>query len=127
MPKASDVFSYSFSSRPLQLYCLGIEPMYMRVENLDWLYNGTYHVESTIKMQWPLPLSGESDSPQQILQKLEDAPLQREVRPGMVVELEAPGEYDSDALKAQALANVQSAVCKQEEEVRGLLRVCVCV
>ena len=76
-------------------------------------------------MQWPLPLPGTSDSPQEILQKLEDTPLQREVRPGMVVELEAPGEYDSEALKAQALANVQSAVSKQEEEVSTKWRKCM--
>ena len=57
---------------------------------------------------------GESES---ILRQLEDAPLQRELRPGVMVDLELPDEYDSDALKAQVIDNVQSAVRKHEETV----------
>ena len=53
----------------------------------------------------------------QILKKLEDAPLQREIHPGMVVSLEQPGEYDSEEAKAKALANVQSAFNKHESTV----------
>ena len=53
----------------------------------------------------------------QILKKLEDGPLQREIRPGMVVNLEQPGEYDSEEAKAMALANVQSAFSKHETTV----------
>ena len=61
-----------------------------------------------------------------ILKQLEDMPLQREVRPGVVINLESPEEYDSNALKAQALANVQMAVVKQKAVV-GRVCTCVCV
>ena len=63
-------------------------------------------------------LTGEADQSAEILQKLEDAPLQREVRPGVVVNLETPEDYDSEAAKARALANVQSAFQKQQSTVR---------
>ena len=36
------------------------------------------------------------------------------------MELENPGEYDSEAMKAQALANVEAALQKQEETVSKL-------
>ena len=58
----------------------------------------------------------------EILQQLDDTPLLREVQPGVVVELENPGEYDSEAMKAQALANVEAALQKQEETVSKLER-----
>lgn len=64
-------------------------------------------------------LPGEVDISDQILKQLEDGPLQREIRPGMVVNLEQPGEYDSDNAKAKALANVQSAFSKHETTVSG--------
>ena len=57
------------------------------------------------------------DISDQILRKLEDAPLQREIRPGMVVNIEQPGEYDSEEAKAKALANVHSAFNKHESTV----------
>ena len=62
-------------------------------------------------------LPGETDQSDQILRQLEDGPLQREIRPGVVVNLEQPDEYDSETVKAQALANVQSAFIKHEEKV----------
>ena len=61
-------------------------------------------------------LPGETDQSDQILRQLEDGPLQREIRPGVVVNLEQPDEYDSETVKAQALANVQSAFIKHEEK-----------
>lgn len=64
------------------------------------------------------PLLGEADVSDRILQQLEDGQLQQEVRPGVVVPLEDPGEYDSEAMKAQVLANVHSAFRKQEQTVR---------
>lgn len=63
-------------------------------------------------------LTGEADQSHKILQKLEDAPLQREIQPGVMVNLEAPEEYDSEAVKAKVLANVQSAFQKQQYKVR---------
>lgn len=36
---------------------------------------------------------GGQDSSDQILKQLEDAPLQREIQPGVVVNLEDPNEY----------------------------------
>ena len=45
--------------------------------------------------------------------------MQREIRPGVVVNLEQPEDYDSEAVKAQALANAQSAFMKHEETVRS--------
>ena len=62
-------------------------------------------------------LTGEEDLSGEILRQLEDGPLQREVQPGMVVDLETPGEYDSQAMKAKALANVEAALVKQEKSV----------
>ena len=38
-------------------------------------------------------LTGETDASQDILKQLEDAPLQREVAPGVIVNLEDPEEY----------------------------------
>lgn len=63
-------------------------------------------------------LTGEADQSDKILQKLEDAPLQREIQPGVMVNLEGPEEYDSEAVKAKVLANVQSAFQKQQYKVR---------
>ena len=63
-------------------------------------------------------LTGEEDLSGEILKKLEDVPLQREVQPGVVVDLETPGDYDSQAMKAKALANVEAALVKQEVSVR---------
>ena len=63
-------------------------------------------------------LTGEADQSEKILKKLEDAPLQREIKPGVVVNLENPEDYDSEAVKAQVLANVQSAFQKQQTTVR---------
>lgn len=37
--------------------------------------------------------TGGQDSSEQILKQLEDAPLQREIQPGVVVNLEEPSEY----------------------------------
>lgn len=62
-------------------------------------------------------LTGEADQSDKILQKLEDGPLQREIQPGVVVNLEAPEDYDSEAVKAKVLANVQSAFQKQQNTV----------
>ena len=62
-------------------------------------------------------LTGEEDLSGEILRKLEDAPLQREVGPGIVVDLETPGDYDSRAMKARALANVEAALVQQEASV----------
>lgn len=62
-------------------------------------------------------LTGEADQSDKILQKLEDGPLQREIQPGVVVNLEAPEDYDSEAVKAKVLANVQSAFQKQQSTV----------
>lgn len=62
-------------------------------------------------------LTGEEDVSGEILQQLEDGPLQREVQPGVVVDLENPGEYDSEAMKVKALANVEAALLKQEANV----------
>ena len=62
--------------------------------------------------------SGEVDLSDMILQKLNDAPLQREIRPGVVVNLEQPEDYDTDAIKARVLSNVQSAFKKHEQSVR---------
>ena len=42
----------------------------------------------------------------------------------MVVNLEQPEDYDSETVKAQALANVQSAFIKHEEKVRHFSTVC---
>ena len=63
-------------------------------------------------------LTGEADQSDKILRKLEDVPLQREIQPGVVVNLEAPEDYDSEVVKARVLANVQSAVEKQQNKVR---------
>ena len=38
-------------------------------------------------------ITGGQDSSDQILKQLEDAPLQREIQPGIVVNLEDPNEY----------------------------------
>ena len=38
-------------------------------------------------------ITGGQDSSDQILKQLEDAPLQREIQPGVVVSLEDPSEY----------------------------------
>lgn len=65
-------------------------------------------------------LTGEADQSDKILQKLEDKPLQREIQPGVVINLEAPEDYDSEAAKAKVLANVQSAFLKQQFTVRGI-------
>ena len=77
---------------------------------------------------------------EEILSNLEDTVLQREVKPGVVVNLEEPNEYggwsqlllelvshrgdlslltnaDSEAVKAQAVAKVQSAVERQKNKV----------
>ena len=62
-------------------------------------------------------LTGEDDQSDKILKKLEDKPLTREVRPGVTVNLEGAEEYDSDIAKAQALANVQTALKKQQNKV----------
>lgn len=43
--------------------------------------------------------------------------MQREIQPGVVVNLENPEDYDSEAAKAKALANVQSAFQKQIKTV----------
>lgn len=43
----------------------------------------------------------------------------------MVVNLEQPDEYDSETVKAQALANVQSAFIKHEEKVRLFSTICL--
>jgi len=64
-------------------------------------------------------LTGEADQSDKILQKLEDTPLQREIQPGIVVNLEAPEDYDSEAAKERALANVRSAFQKQQQTVKG--------
>ena len=58
------------------------------------------------------------DQANKILQKLDDKPLTREIRPGVTVNLEGAEEYDPEAAKAQALANVQSAIQKQKNKVR---------
>ncbi len=71
-------------------------------------------------------LTGEADRSDKILRKLEDAPLQREIQPGIVVNLEAPEEYDSEAIKARVLANVQSAFQKQQQTVREWTDCCCC-
>jgi hypothetical protein len=63
-------------------------------------------------------LTGEADRSDKILQKLDDKPLQREIQPGVMVNLEAPEDYDSEVVKAKVLANVQSAVQKQQNKVR---------
>lgn len=62
-------------------------------------------------------LTGEADQADKILKKLDDKPLTREVRPGVTVNLEGAEEYDPEAAKAQALANVQSAIQKQQNKV----------
>ena len=62
-------------------------------------------------------LTGEEDVSGEILKKLDDTPLQREVHPGVMVDLENPGDYDSYAMKAKALANVEAALIKQEASV----------
>ena len=73
-------------------------------------------------------LTGEEDVSGEILSQLDDAPLQREVQPGVVVTLEGPGDYDSRAMKAKALANVEAALLKQEETVsqRDPVMCCAC-
>lgn len=38
-------------------------------------------------------ITGGQDSSEQILKQLDDAPLQREIQPGVVVSLEDPSEY----------------------------------
>lgn len=43
----------------------------------------------------------------------------------MVVNLEQPDEYDSETVKAQALANVQSAFIKHEEKVCPFSTICL--
>lgn len=66
----------------------------------------------------PVPQGEESEGdPEEILRQLDDTLLQRELRPGVVIDLEHPDEYDSSALKAQALSNVQSAFKMLEENV----------
>lgn len=55
---------------------------------------------------------------------MEDGPVQREVRPGVVVNIEDPEEYNSEAVKAQVIANVQSALQKQQNTVSSLCCVC---
>ena len=65
-------------------------------------------------------LTGEKDLSGEILKQLDDAPLQRELHPGVVVDLENPGDYDSQAMKAKALANVEAALVRQEETVSQL-------
>ena len=62
-------------------------------------------------------LTGEEDVSGKILKKLDDTPLQREVQPGVMVDLEGPGEYDSQAMKVKVLANVEAALVKQEASV----------
>ena len=54
--------------------------------------------------------TGETDASKQILEKLDEGPLQREVRPGVFVNLEQPDEYSSSKMKEQALVNVQQAI-----------------
>ena len=62
-------------------------------------------------------LTGEEDSSQRILQKLEDTPLQREVVPGVMVNLEDPEEYGA---KGQVGVVCSAVRC-------GVIRVlCVC-
>lgn len=63
-------------------------------------------------------LTGEVDQSDAILQQLEDTPLTREIRPGVSVRLEEPEEYDSEVVKAQVLANVQSVFLKQQNKVK---------
>ncbi len=64
-----------------------------------------------------IPSPGELDNSEDILRQLEDGPAQREVRPGVVVSLEEPGEYNSEEVKAQVMANVQTAMAKQHHLV----------
>ena len=66
-------------------------------------------------------LTGDEDVSGDILRKLEDAPLRRELQPGVVVDLENPGEYDSEAMKVKVLANVEAALLKQEASVSLVL------
>lgn len=69
-------------------------------------------------------LTGEADQSSKILEKLEDAPLQREIRPGVMINLEDPEEYNVEAAKAKVLANVQSAFQKQHTTVSKSLILC---
>lgn len=62
---------------------------------------------------------GETDASKQILQKLDDGPLQREVRPGVFVNLEQPEEYSSSKMKEQALVNVKLAIERHEVNHRA--------
>ncbi|KAL5463607.1 hypothetical protein EMCRGX_G032521 [Ephydatia muelleri] len=64
-------------------------------------------------------LTGETDASKQILEKLDDGPLQREVRPGVFVNLEQPDEYSSSKMKEQALVNVQQAIERHEVNHRA--------
>ncbi|XP_065883636.1 chromatin-remodeling ATPase INO80-like isoform X2 [Dysidea avara] len=68
-------------------------------------------------------LTGGQDSSDQILQQLEDTPLQREIQPGVVVNLEDPSDYDSEAVKAKVLANVQSAFSNQETSQQSFMTI----
>lgn len=61
------------------------------------------------------------------MRQLEDGPAQREVRPGVVVRLEEPGEYNSEEVKAQVMANVQTAMAKQHNLVSPVLYLCTSV
>ena len=58
--------------------------------------------------------TGETDASKQILEKLDDGPLQREVRPGVFVNLEQPDDYSSSKMKEQALVNVKLAIERHE-------------
>lgn len=56
-------------------------------------------------------LTGEEDSSQQILQKLEDTPLQREVMPGVMVSLEDPEEYGAQGMGRHGVRWCVSPAC----------------
>ena len=81
---------------------------------------------TSLTLRSSLP-SGEEDQSEQILSQLEDAPVQREVRPGVVVNIEDPEEYNSEVVKAQVMANVQSALQKQQNTVSSTKSVCTCM
>ncbi|XP_065185585.1 chromatin-remodeling ATPase INO80-like [Sycon ciliatum] len=54
-----------------------------------------------------------------ILEKLDDGPLQRRAADGTLVTLETAEDYDAEAMKAQALANVQHALNTHEAKTKA--------
>lgn len=60
--------------------------------------------------------TGADKSTEDILKKLEDKPLQKDLPQAVMNRMEENDEYDSEVVKAQALVNVQTAVEKQKAQ-----------